>query len=370
METILILTSSRTECGTCKDGNCLKRNKATPEPIDSSFSAEKGNVEATTTTTNRRPLSCGDITSSCASWLPQPQSAQVVTENPSSGNMYLILEASLHNATLQSCNHPAVLSECHFGHHLSQSRFEKDDPKTWWLQVEKCLGKCLLLTEVRIRLLWWWRGCEVLFDKQELFDTNTTFFSTAVFILSVVSKALGFQLELKRIVKKLVVCFQEDSICLSCTTTATGLDGGDRVCLAAEGFGNRMCFLQSMSKKVSGTNGPWMWDIQKKSLQLQHAQRRTFLGAKSWAQDFQLFWNTPPNRGIAFSDDWLWLGPISFVGLLSFFHFRAPWLSSVCGRVDALVRQQDGIENLKPQPAMSLWHWHFQVPALTGTVIT
>uniref|UniRef100_X1Z8I7 Ryanodine receptor n=1 Tax=Capitella teleta TaxID=283909 RepID=X1Z8I7_CAPTE len=42
-----------------------------------------------------------------------------------------------------------------------------------------------------------------------------------------------------------------DTICLSCTTTnAAESSAHERVCLAAEGFGNRMCFLQSMAHKV------------------------------------------------------------------------------------------------------------------------
>ena len=49
-----------------------------------------------------------------------------------------------------------------------------------------------------------------------------------------------------------VYCAQEDMICLSCTATSMsdGSTNGERVCLAAEGFGNRMCFLQSMANKV------------------------------------------------------------------------------------------------------------------------
>jgi ryanodine receptor 2 len=42
---------------------------------------------------------------------------------------------------------------------------------------------------------------------------------------------------------------QDDMICLSCTAAITGREG-ERVCLAAEGFGNRTCFLQSMANKV------------------------------------------------------------------------------------------------------------------------
>ena len=38
---------------------------------------------------------------------------------------------------------------------------------------------------------------------------------------------------------------QEDMVCLSCTAT------GERVCLAAEGFGNRHCFLENIADKVS-----------------------------------------------------------------------------------------------------------------------
>lgn len=38
--------------------------------------------------------------------------------------------------------------------------------------------------------------------------------------------------------------FQEDMVCLSCTAT------GERVCLAAEGFGNRHCFLENIADKV------------------------------------------------------------------------------------------------------------------------
>jgi len=45
-------------------------------------------------------------------------------------------------------------------------------------------------------------------------------------------------------------------ICMSCTATSlAGREGhsdGERVCLAAEGFGNRTCFLQSMANKVNG----------------------------------------------------------------------------------------------------------------------
>lgn len=37
---------------------------------------------------------------------------------------------------------------------------------------------------------------------------------------------------------------QEDMVCLSCTAT------GERVCLAAEGFGNRHCFLENIADKV------------------------------------------------------------------------------------------------------------------------
>jgi len=51
------------------------------------------------------------------------------------------------------------------------------------------------------------------------------------------------------------VCWQDDMICLSCTaSTAASREGhsdGERVCLAAEGFGNRTCFLQSMANKVN-----------------------------------------------------------------------------------------------------------------------
>ena len=42
-------------------------------------------------------------------------------------------------------------------------------------------------------------------------------------------------------------------ICLSCVSAAVTKDGvanGERVCLAAEGFGNRMCSLQNMANKV------------------------------------------------------------------------------------------------------------------------
>jgi hypothetical protein len=34
-------------------------------------------------------------------------------------------------------------------------------------------------------------------------------------------------------------------VCLSCTAT------GERVCLAAEGFGNRHCFLENIADKVN-----------------------------------------------------------------------------------------------------------------------
>jgi hypothetical protein len=40
-----------------------------------------------------------------------------------------------------------------------------------------------------------------------------------------------------------IVEFQEDMVCLSCTAT------GERVCLAAEGFGNRHCFLENIADK-------------------------------------------------------------------------------------------------------------------------
>lgn len=36
-------------------------------------------------------------------------------------------------------------------------------------------------------------------------------------------------------------------VCLSCTAT------GERVCLAAEGFGNRHCFLENIADKVKAT---------------------------------------------------------------------------------------------------------------------
>lgn len=39
-------------------------------------------------------------------------------------------------------------------------------------------------------------------------------------------------------------------VCLSCTAT------GERVCLAAEGFGNRHCYLENIADKV-------MFNIQK-----------------------------------------------------------------------------------------------------------
>ena len=43
---------------------------------------------------------------------------------------------------------------------------------------------------------------------------------------------------------------QDDVVCLSCTqSTGTGIS--ERVCLAAEGFGNRYCFLETVSDKVS-----------------------------------------------------------------------------------------------------------------------
>jgi len=34
-------------------------------------------------------------------------------------------------------------------------------------------------------------------------------------------------------------------VCLSCTAT------GERVCLAAEGFGNRHCYLENIADKVT-----------------------------------------------------------------------------------------------------------------------
>ena len=37
-------------------------------------------------------------------------------------------------------------------------------------------------------------------------------------------------------------------------STKDGAGNGERVCLAAEGFGNRMCFLQSMANKVCNTH--------------------------------------------------------------------------------------------------------------------
>lgn len=36
-------------------------------------------------------------------------------------------------------------------------------------------------------------------------------------------------------------------VCLSCTAT------GERVCLAAEGFGNRHCYLENIADKVTST---------------------------------------------------------------------------------------------------------------------
>lgn len=41
-----------------------------------------------------------------------------------------------------------------------------------------------------------------------------------------------------------ILRLQEDMVCLSCTAT------GERVCLAAEGFGNRHCFLENIADKV------------------------------------------------------------------------------------------------------------------------
>lgn len=40
-----------------------------------------------------------------------------------------------------------------------------------------------------------------------------------------------------------IFCLQEDMVTLSCTAT------GERVCLAAEGFGNRHCFLENIADK-------------------------------------------------------------------------------------------------------------------------
>jgi hypothetical protein len=39
-------------------------------------------------------------------------------------------------------------------------------------------------------------------------------------------------------------------VCLSCTAT------GERVCLAAEGFGNRHCYLETIADKVSSQTDP------------------------------------------------------------------------------------------------------------------
>ena len=47
-------------------------------------------------------------------------------------------------------------------------------------------------------------------------------------------------------INKLVLFLQDDGIMFSCTA---GLEG-ERNSLSAEGFGNRMCFLQSMASKV------------------------------------------------------------------------------------------------------------------------
>lgn len=47
----------------------------------------------------------------------------------------------------------------------------------------------------------------------------------------------------KKYQKHFRISFQEDMVCLSCTAT------GERVCLAAEGFGNRHCFLENIADK-------------------------------------------------------------------------------------------------------------------------
>ena len=40
-------------------------------------------------------------------------------------------------------------------------------------------------------------------------------------------------------------------VCLSCIASSRDSRVPSRVCLAAEGFGNRMCFLENISSRVS-----------------------------------------------------------------------------------------------------------------------
>jgi len=44
--------------------------------------------------------------------------------------------------------------------------------------------------------------------------------------------------------------FQNDIVCLSCVTSSRDSSTTDRVCLAAEGFGSRMCCLENVSFRV------------------------------------------------------------------------------------------------------------------------
>ena len=48
----------------------------------------------------------------------------------------------------------------------------------------------------------------------------------------------------QEIPQKWFIPLQEDMVALSCTGT------GERVCLAAEGFGNRQCFLEGITDRV------------------------------------------------------------------------------------------------------------------------
>jgi hypothetical protein len=44
-------------------------------------------------------------------------------------------------------------------------------------------------------------------------------------------------------------------VCMTCVAHITkDTHDGERVCLAAEGFGNRMCFLENTSNKVGDLN--------------------------------------------------------------------------------------------------------------------
>ena len=113
-------------------------------------------------------------------------------------------------------------------------------------------------------------------------------------------------------------------ICMSCTATSlAGREGhsdGERVCLAAEGFGNRTCFLQSMANKVNGGGFtrwcylfvcPFVCQSVCSSVDWNTYTKRGFLKkTKQFKAMVSIDVVTNRKSYVSFSTDWLILGPI------------------------------------------------------------